>query len=233
MTSDQPRTRSGAFDFKVRGEAVILPLEEIEPPASPDGFIDDPLQLTSEQMKALLADLDRRLKEQGVAGDIYVVGGAAMVLLYGRDSLTADVDARASHQRVFEMARVMGPEYGLPSGWLNGAAGSWIPTRPESASAPRDEPGLTVHIAPAAHVLAMKIVAMRDDVDIEDAVRLVKVLRMEDAEAKDYADLLYEVYPEEGRLNQMLGVPRADEAATRQEAVYRGAAIVRAVHLIG
>ena len=38
------------------------------------------LELDAEAMRALLAELDERLRERGVAASVYVVGGAAMAL---------------------------------------------------------------------------------------------------------------------------------------------------------
>jgi len=49
-------------------------------------------------MKALLAELDERLRARKVAASVYVVGGAAMALAYGRDTVTPDIDAIASHR---------------------------------------------------------------------------------------------------------------------------------------
>lgn len=63
-----------------------------------------PLELDAEAMRALLAELDERLRERGVAASVYVVGGAAMALAYGRDGATPDIDAMPSHRAVAEEA---------------------------------------------------------------------------------------------------------------------------------
>ena len=60
-----------------------------------------PLELDAAAMRALLAELDARLRERGVAASIYVVGGAAMALAYGRDDVTPDIDALVSHRAVY------------------------------------------------------------------------------------------------------------------------------------
>ena len=46
----------------------------------------------------------------GIAGSprgVYVVGGAAMALAYGRGDVTPDIDVLASHRAVAEQARAM------------------------------------------------------------------------------------------------------------------------------
>jgi hypothetical protein len=63
-------------------------------------------------MRSLLDELGARLKIRGVKASIYLVGGAAMTLDYGRDGLTPDIDAVISHQAVLEEAQTMAKEHG-------------------------------------------------------------------------------------------------------------------------
>ena len=51
---------------------------------------------------------------ESVKASIYVVGGAAMSLAYGRDSVTADIDAIASHRAIGEEAQAIAKLHGLP-----------------------------------------------------------------------------------------------------------------------
>ena len=77
-----------------------------------------------------------------------------------------------------------------------------------------------MHIAPAEHVLAMKLIAARRK-DRPDIRLLIQHCDMVEATADDYADLLERVYVGEGLLAQMLGIP--DDAQTvRREAVLIG-----------
>ena len=71
------------------------------------------LELDAAAMRTLLAELDERLRERGVAASVYVVGGAAMALAYGRDGVTPDIDALTSHRAVAEEARAMADDHGL------------------------------------------------------------------------------------------------------------------------
>lgn len=183
--------------------------------------IHGPLELDAEAMRALLAELDERLRERGVAASVYVVGGAAMALAYGRDGVTPDIDALASHRAVAEEARAMAGKHGLTEHWLSDAATPWIPPRPKGARRRPTEPGLTVHIAPPEHVLAMKLVALRRK-DRPDIRLLIEHLEMTDASAEDYADLLERAYSGEGVLATALNIPGEDPGATRTEALAIG-----------
>lgn len=180
-----------------------------------------PLELDAARMRSLLDELDERLRARGIAASVYLVGGAAMALGYGRDGLTPDIDAVISHRAVTEEARAMAARHGLPEQWLNSNAAGWVPPRPAWARARPTKPGLTVHVAPAEHVLAMKLVASRRK-DRPDIRLLIRHTGMVEATAEDYADLLQRVYQSEGLLAQMLGVPGADEDATRNEALLLG-----------
>jgi hypothetical protein len=179
------------------------------------------LELDADAMRTLLAELDERLVARGVASSSYVVGGAAMALEYGRDTVTPDIDAVASHRAVLEEPRAMADEHGLAEHPLNSSAGAWIPPSPASARRRPTTPGLTVHIAPPEHVPAMKLVALRRK-DRPDIRLLIERLGMVHASAEDYTDLLERVSSGEGRLATALGIPGDDEEATRREALAIG-----------
>ena len=172
-------------------------------------------------MQALLSELDERLRARNVAASIYVVGGAAMALAYGRDTVTPDIDAITSHRAVVEEAQAIARARGLTQDWLNSSAEAWVPPRPESALHPPESPGLEIHVAPPDHVLAMKLVALRRK-DRPDIRLLIERLEMTHAVPEEFADLLEGVYAGEGRLATALGTPLDDEQATRAEAVAIG-----------
>lgn len=177
------------------------------------------IELDAQRMRSLLDELHRRLAARGIKASIYLVGGAAMALGYGRESLTPDIDALVSHQAVLEEARALATEHGLSQHWLNTNAAGWVPPRPDWARRRPTDPGLTIHIAPAEHVLAMKLVAARRK-DRPDIRLLIDHCQMARASAEDFADLLERVYTGAGRLAQMLGTK--DGPATRTEAILIG-----------
>lgn len=178
------------------------------------------LELDARRMRSLLAELHERLKVRDVKASIYLVGGAAMTLEYGRDGLTPDIDAVVSHQAVIEEAQVLAAHHGLPTNWLNSNASGWVPPRPGWARRRPAELGLTVHVAPPEHVLAMKLVAARRK-DRPDIRLLIQRCGMVDFTAEEFANLLEQVYTGEGLLAEMLAIS-GDEEAVRREAVLIG-----------
>lgn len=181
----------------------------------------NPLELDANAMRGLLAELDKRLRARGVAASVYVVGGAAMALAYGRQHVTPDVDAIASHRAVVEEARAIAEERGLDEHWLNESAEPWVPPRPRAALKQPSSPGLEVHVAPPEHVLAMKLVALRRK-DRPDVRLLIERLGMAHCTPEEFADLLEGVYSGEGRLATALATPGDDAQATRSEALAIG-----------
>jgi hypothetical protein len=111
--------------------------------------------------------------------EIIVGGGAALVLLYNAREATKDVDAlaliavepaavRAAAVRVAESA-------GLPEDWLNeGAKGYLHGLVPGEVLF--EKLSLTVRAVAPQQLLAMKLSAWRDDIDIADARLLLSKL---------------------------------------------------------
>lgn len=178
------------------------------------------IQLDREQMEYLLRELGYRLSQRGVAASIYVVGGGALALSYGRGQMTPDVDASASLAAVFEEAQKIADEHGLSLHWLNDNSRPYLPARPEWARQEPTEAGLTVYVAPSRHLLAMKLVADRIK-DAPDLVLLIEECGAEDYSADQLADLMYEAYAGEDELANILSIHHSDPDATRIEAVRR------------
>lgn len=68
------------------------------------------------------------------------------------------------------------------------------------------KPGLKVHVAPLEHLLAMKLVALRQR-DVPDVVALVEQLGLREEPADRFTDLLLDVYHAVETLAMALGVP--------------------------
>jgi hypothetical protein len=118
--------------------------------------------------------------ESGIEIELILVGGALMVLRFRARESTRDVDvailAPAEVHKVRELARRVGEEHGWPDDWLNdGAKGYLI----ELSSGPvvLSSPGIEVRSPATAQLLAMKLSAWRDDVDITDASRLLEEMK--------------------------------------------------------
>lgn len=150
------------------------------------------LQLTSEQIRQALIRLGELALRRGVTVEIVVVGGAALALGYQARESTHDVDAlilSPQAETVRAMARAVAVELGLAEDWLNDAAKGYV-----HGLSPLEEllttPGIRVHMPSATQpsatqLLAMKLSAWRDDVDIADARLLLKHLRARNVSRQD------------------------------------------------
>ena len=111
--------------------------------------------------------------------EIAVVGGAAVVLLYGAREATKDVDvvilSRIEPTLVRQAVQRVGSALDLPDDWLNDAAKGYVHGL-ALGDVLVDEPALLVHALAPYQLLAMKLSAWRDDVDIEDARLLLSKL---------------------------------------------------------
>jgi hypothetical protein len=115
----------------------------------------------------------------GSPTEIIIGGGAALVLLYGAREATKDVDALRiaplDSSSVRAAARRVASRVGLPEDWLNdGAKGYLHGLMPGEILF--DSPSLVVRSAAPRQLLAMKLSAWRDDVDIGDARLLLSKL---------------------------------------------------------
>lgn len=134
-----------------------------------------PIELDGDRLRALLAELDKRLAARGISAGLYVVGGAAIALTISERRLTLDVDALATDQAVYDEAVTIARQHGLPPTWLNPSAAPWIP--PRAPQTLPTAPGLHVEFAPLEHLLAMKMAAMRER-DYPDIAELARSLGM-------------------------------------------------------
>ena len=136
-------------------------------------------ELTVERVSALLAELGERLAGRGIEGEIYVVGGAAMMLAYDRTRVTRDIDAVGVPQEEIDLeVRAMAADHrDLDSDWLNARV---LPLRPRGVPGERLQvlggPGLTVNVASPKWMLAMKARAARGRRDLDDIWVLCQIL---------------------------------------------------------
>lgn len=123
-----------------------------------------------EALRALAASLP-----EGERHELVIAGGAALVLLYGARESTHDVDAVAADAETLAAARRVAVERGLPADWLNDAAKGYLHGLSRGAEV-LAAPNLIVRAVAIEQLLAMKLSAWRDDVDIEDARLLLSHL---------------------------------------------------------
>ena len=139
----------------------------------------------------LLTELGRRLSAKGVAGRLYIVGGAAMALEFDTRRTTRDIDAVLHPPTtVAQEAASMAKELGLPPGWLSAAASPFIPL-PDQDQVSLDVEGLQVAVSSPANLLAMKMAAGRPQ-DLTDLVVLFRHLKIKSPEqAVGIAERMY------------------------------------------
>jgi len=107
---------------------------------------------------------------------LLLLGGGVMVLVFGTRNATRDLDvvilSPLERTRVREFAAVVAAENEWPSDWLNEGAKGFVTG---SADGPVifQAPGIVVRRPSIEQLLAMKLSAWRDDVDIADAERLL------------------------------------------------------------
>lgn len=143
---------------------------------------------------AALQELGDELTRQGVRGEIFIVGGAAMALAYSTRRVTKDIDAVFEPKAVIYQAAVRVAErLGLPDDWLNDAVKCFLPREDEDARPVPDVHGIEITTASPRYLLAMKLMAMRigeDDEDIEVLLQQAGIHTVDEALA-----LLKHMYP--------------------------------------
>ncbi len=114
---------------------------------------------------------------QGHTIELVVIGGAAMILLYDARPATRDVDvmilAPPQANLVRSLAEQVAVEQKLPDDWLNDGAKGFLVGVSEG-NIVISTPGIVVRTPAVAQLLAMKLSAWRDDIDIADAQQLLQ-----------------------------------------------------------
>jgi hypothetical protein len=128
--------------------------------------------LSRDDIRRALLALASEFKGMSARCEIAVVGGAAVVLLYGARAATKDVDVVILGQVDPSLVRTavqrVAGALDLPDDWLNDAAKGYVHGL-ALGDVLVDEPGLLVRALAPHQLLAMKLSAWRDDVDIDDA----------------------------------------------------------------
>jgi hypothetical protein len=143
--------------------------------------------LSDRDIRRLFVMLDAALGRQGIEGELFVVGGAVMCLVYAARPSTRDIDAvfRPARQ-VREAAARVAVEAGMPPDWLNDGVKGFLSER--GTFAPFLELAhLRVMVAQPEYLLAMKCLALRigaefhDEDDVRYLLRHLGIERYEQA----------------------------------------------------
>jgi hypothetical protein len=147
------------------------------------------------EIESLLVELADELEQEGVRGELLLVGGAAMALAYSTRRSTADLDAVFEPKLViYEVASRMAERRGLDPGWLNDAVKAFLPGPDPNATVFFDRPGLVVRIASPRYLLAMKLLASRVERDEDDIRVLLRLSNITDP--GEALQLVADLYPD-------------------------------------
>lgn len=132
--------------------------------------------MSREEIEENLRLVGHYLCEQGLIGEILLVGGAYMTLVLHRRETTKDVDAyfAAQAEAIRDAAARVAQEKGLPTDWLNDAVKGFVYSQPEM-SLWLEYPGLRVYAPEPSYIFAMKAIAGRP-ADIRDLRSLRDIL---------------------------------------------------------
>lgn len=134
---------------------------------------------TREEIIQGLTRLGELAQAQGINIELTLMGGAVMVLAYQTRLSTRDVDVFIRSPReariVRELAKRVANEHSWDEDWLNDAAKGYLVGVSEGMLL-FSAPGIQAHAPALEQLLAMKLSAWRDDVDIADARRLLQEL---------------------------------------------------------
>lgn len=139
--------------------------------------------LSKEDIIRLFNRLNAQLEKAGITGEIYLVGGAVMCLVYGVRPSTKDVDGifRPSSE-VRKASRAVAEAAGVPLDWLNDGVKGFLSER-AAFDDYLELSNLKVFTAQPEYLLAMKCLAMRigeEFFDVDDVRYLLRFLNIAD-----------------------------------------------------
>jgi hypothetical protein len=152
--------------------------------------------LTRERIQQLLEKLNGLLAERGELGEIGLVGGAVMCLVYNARVATKDVDAVFEPASIIrELAARIAASESIPPDWLNDAAKGFILPGFERQEV-LNLSNLRVWAPEPRYMLAMKCISARwDTSDRDDVIFLIRVLKLTDPQR--VLEIIESYYPHE------------------------------------
>ncbi len=133
--------------------------------------------LGGDRIRELFAALDQELARRSVVGEVGLLGGAVMCLVFRARESTKDVGALfAPTREIRDAAVAVARTFGIADDWLNDAAKGFVVSSPPRIQV-LELPNLRVWAPTADYLLAMKCVSARFDMhDADDVAFLVRHL---------------------------------------------------------
>jgi hypothetical protein len=141
-----------------------------------------------------LRELVDELRARNLGGKVQIIGGAALALRYFDRTSTTDIDARLSIDGdIRAVVEEIGRRHGWGVDWLNDAGAKFIPAygRAVNWETLADRDGVTIQVASAEALLAMKLRANRQGRDSDDIAELMAICETNTVEA---AESVFEAY---------------------------------------
>jgi hypothetical protein len=152
--------------------------------------------LSKNQIELLFAALNTELRQEDTKGELYLMGGAVMCLVYDARASTHDVDALFKpSKKVREAAARAALKLGIDEHWLNDGVKGFL-SDTGSFTSYLELSHLKVMVAQAEYLLAMKCLSMRigeEFHDIDDIQYLLRYLNISDFNTA--LDIIAQYYP--------------------------------------
>ncbi|MBL6990601.1 MAG: hypothetical protein ISR65_12525 [Bacteriovoracaceae bacterium] len=150
--------------------------------------------LTRKQIITLFEKLNEALKRQNEIGEIGIVGGAVMCLVYQARASTKDVDAIFEPADIIrKLAAVIAVDNQLPPDWLNdGVKNFLVPNFIKNEVL--NLSNLRIWAPESKYMLAMKCISARWDThDRDDVIFLISFLKLK--KAQHVFNIIQNYYP--------------------------------------
>lgn len=152
--------------------------------------------LNKELIELLFREINEELFKADSLGEIFIVGGAAMCLIYNARESTKDVDGIFEPTALLrEIIEKVGQSNGLESGWLNDGVKGFLTTK---GGDNKEEviflSNLKVWAPIPEYLLAMKCISARADTnDADDIAFLINHLGL--TELSEIVEIVSDYYP--------------------------------------
>ena len=155
--------------------------------------------LSKEDIERLFSLLDQELEKDSVCGELYLVGGTVMRLVYDARQSTRDIDAWFQPpQKVRQAAARVALQVNVDKNWLNDGVKDFL-SNAGTFSTYLELSHLKIFCAKPEYLLAMKCLAMRigeEFHDLEDIRYLLRYLNVTSYESAK--EIIAQYYPLDG-----------------------------------
>ena len=152
--------------------------------------------LSKRKIKELLTRLNKELNKEQIVGEIYLLGGAVMCLVFRARESTQDVDAFFKPAKaVREAAKRIAQKEGIQNDWLNDGVKGYLSDQ-ASFQDFLELSNLKIYSATPEYLLAMKCIAMRIGEEFHDLADVRYLIRYLNLESYDQVlEIVKDYYP--------------------------------------